>query len=143
MTPKSVSPGDTPLVENQWSVGEDRRGLCVFRGSVWTCTMKYSWNSAIEALRGKSLGPGRDQAALSMVSERAEGRNLTPPRRPPVELLWRTFARGLCTRSPFSCVSGVWLQARSLICPLVLLYTHSSLRRTGPSACTKWDFYLK
>lgn len=105
---------------------------------LWTCTVKYSWNSRGERHPGKSLGPGRDPVKLKGREKPASpGQTLCGAFHG--ELLQRDFVLA----SLFSRVSGVWLQARKfdlLSCPLYTRIPHSG---AGLSVCTKWDFYLK
>lgn len=93
---------------------------------LWTCSMKYSWNSRVGRHSGKSLGPGRDPGSPFHGQAKGQRQGCFP--RP--ASLWSFYGelsqRDFVLGSPFSCVSGVWLQARSLICPLVLC-THAFL----------------
>ena len=115
--------------------------VCTCSEGLWTCTVKYSWNSRAGRRSGKSLGLGRDPGS----SFRGQAKGQREGCLPGPASLWSSYGellqRDFVLGSPFSRVSGVWLQARSLICPLVLC-KHIPHSGEGPSVCTKWDFYL-
>lgn len=103
-----------------------------------TCTVKYSWNSRGGRRPGKSLGPGRDRVKRKGREEAASlGQTLCGAFHG--ELLQRDFVLA----SPFSRVSGVWLQARKFDLPLSSSgHTHSSLR-SGPLCVHKMGLLLE